>query len=169
MCQWPKWHVHFFLENTLELSFKLDYNWQPHPTKVIQRQIEMLETQQKYFMSCDIEFQRERKNYNYAQIGLIGHFQVKLVCIFTAKRWLKEADDIQSKKLFMALIAYMEKHKMILVQKIVEEEVPKKSSLSLLIGFSKFVIEKVQGSRVKVTLPAPDGASLNKKTWSRKI
>ena len=103
-------------------------------------------------MSCDIEFQRERKNYNYAQIGLIGHFQVKLVCIFTAKTWLKEADDIQSKKLFMALIAYMEKHKMILVQKIVEEEVPKKSSLSLLIGFSKFVIEKVQGSRVKVTL-----------------
>ena len=66
----------------------------------------------------------------------------------------------------MALIAYMEKHKMILLQKIVEEEVPKKSSLSLLIGFSKFVIEKVQGSRVKVTLllflPAPDGASLNK-------
>lgn len=124
-------------------------------------------------MSCDIEFQRERKNYNYAQIGLIGHFQVKLVCIFTAKTWLKEADDIQSKKLFMALIAYMEKHKMILLQKIVEEEVPKKSSLSLLIGFSKFVIEKVQGSRVKVTLllflPAPDGASLNKKTWSRKI
>ena len=68
-------------------------------------------------MSCDIEFQRERKNYNYAQIGLIGHFQVKLVCIFTAKTWLKEADDIQSKKLFMALIAYMEKHKIILAQK----------------------------------------------------
>ena len=53
-----------------------------------------------------------RKNYNYAQIGLIGHFQVKLVCIFTAKTWLQEADDIQSKKLFMALIANM-KHKMI--------------------------------------------------------
>ena len=111
MCQWPKWHVHFFLENTWELSFKLDYNWQAHPTEVIQRQIEILKTTRKIENGEDrIEFQfskgaKEEWIISYAQIVLIGHFQVKLVCIFTAKTWLKEADDIQSKKLFMALIA----------------------------------------------------------------
>ena len=51
------------------------------------------------FWTLSIEFQ-QFMSYNYAQIGLIGHFQVKLVCIFTAKTWLESADDIQSKKLF---------------------------------------------------------------------